>query len=97
LRVDFPADPPSDDVPRQIINPKEELTIFVVLRGILTEKQNEGIQGENFRLYFWGGVDFTDAFGHKRWVRYRFEWGGEDARRLNLVSYAPQGNYTSEG
>lgn len=88
---------PVEGVPRQVINPNADLSIFIVGHEPLTKEREEGIRGPDFRWYFWGGVEFKDAFGKTRWARFCFEFGGEEGLARRSVNYSSRGNETSEG
>ena len=44
-------------------------------------------------LYVWGRIEFVDAFGAKRWVRFRL---GQDGGYLRNLMHCRDGNDTSE-
>lgn len=66
-----------------------------------TQQDIPGLSGQiwnDFKAYqivifFWGRIDFVDAYGRKRWIRFRLYQNG--GYLLNL-SYCAEGNETSE-
>lgn len=44
-------------------------------------------------LYFWGRLDFVDAFGSSRWITFRL---GQDGGHVRNLRHAKEGNQSSE-
>jgi hypothetical protein len=62
----------------------------------LTQAHLNEIKAGKKALYFVGQIDFVDAFGKPRWVKYCFASGGSDDFPLGIVRRYKRGNSTSE-
>jgi hypothetical protein len=78
------------------LNPGETLKTISTRDTVLTQAEYDGIKDDTIRYHFFGIVRFIDAFGKKRFVRYRFHTYGERLFAAGQMAVAEGGNKTSE-
>jgi hypothetical protein len=92
--TDGPPDTRDEHPETQPLAPTGYILAQPVLKSPLTKEQIAAIASKKMCIMFVGQIDYTDAFGKERWVKYCFYSGGDDTLG-NVNSYKGH-NSTSE-
>lgn len=60
-----------------VLNPDDSYTNMTTRKTVLTVEEADAILTDTKRLYVRGGIQYRDAFGKTRWVRFGFETNGK--------------------
>jgi hypothetical protein len=78
--------------------PKAPLPKLGEAHWLLSEAAEVRLRKGDAAIYLYGRIDFIDAFGRTRWVKYRYITGGNVGfPREGMVGVCAEGNETSEG
>jgi hypothetical protein len=102
--VDFPPQEPlpeceaSESISKTNLGPGGDIHKFGETKFPLTEAAVTRLKGGTAAIYVFGRIDFTDAFGGQRWVKYRCMTGGDIGFNTEgRLGICLDGNETSEG
>jgi hypothetical protein len=101
--VNFPPKEPhpecesSETTSKTNIGPRGKIDKFGAMQWPLTEEWVTLLNSRAAAIYVYGRIDFTDAFGRPRWVKYRYMTGGNEGfDREGRLAICQEGNETSE-
>jgi len=75
------------------ITPTNTFSLKATADGILNQPTIDAINnGETFRLYIWGRVDYEDVFTEPHWFTFCYSYDGISIREGNGVEPCPRHN-----
>lgn len=83
---------PLDDNHRQSIGPGATFNVTAETDKALTEAQASDLNSGSANLYCFGFVEYTDAFGHTRYTRFRHEIGDAGILSRRSMPLSAAGN-----